>query len=47
MTLQYFHKSLDYVIKGVSDKLSQGGITFQSFDVASFVVDEMTKINQV
>ncbi|KAK4731246.1 hypothetical protein R3W88_024234 [Solanum pinnatisectum] len=44
--LQYFYRSLDSVNKGIADQLVQGGIMLQSFEVASFLLDGMTKVNQ-
>ncbi|WMV41206.1 hypothetical protein MTR67_034591 [Solanum verrucosum] len=44
--LQYFYQSLDSVNKGVADHLSQEGIMLQPFQVASSLLDEMTKTNQ-
>ncbi|KAK4716250.1 hypothetical protein R3W88_014588 [Solanum pinnatisectum] len=46
LLLQYFYQSLDAVNKGVVDQLVRGGIMLQSFEVASFLLDDMTKINQ-
>lgn len=46
LLLQYFYRILDSVNKGVANQLVRGGITFQSFEVASFLLDDMTKINQ-
>ncbi|WMV46246.1 hypothetical protein MTR67_039631 [Solanum verrucosum] len=39
-------KSLDSVSKVVADQLIRGGIMQQPFDVASTLLDEMTKINR-
>ncbi|WMV37362.1 hypothetical protein MTR67_030747, partial [Solanum verrucosum] len=40
-----FYRSLNTVNKGVVDQLIQGGIMRQPFDIASALLDEMTKIN--
>ncbi|KAK4729759.1 hypothetical protein R3W88_022747 [Solanum pinnatisectum] len=46
LLLQYFFRSLDSVNKGVVDQLVRGGIMLQPFEVALFLLDEMTRINQ-
>ncbi|KAK4729603.1 hypothetical protein R3W88_022591 [Solanum pinnatisectum] len=46
LLIQYFYRSLDSVNKGMADQLVRGGIMLQSFEVASFLLDDMTKINQ-
>ena len=46
LLLQYFYRSLDSVNKGITDQLVQGGIMLQSFEVASFLLDGITKVNQ-
>ncbi|XP_015165388.1 uncharacterized protein [Solanum tuberosum] len=43
----YGNAILDSVNKGAADQLVRGGIMFQSFEVASFLLDDMTRINQV
>ena len=44
--LQYFYRSLDSVNKGIADHLVRGGLMSQSFENASVLLDEMTKINK-
>jgi len=46
MLPQYFYRSLDSVNIGVADQLVRRGIMLQSFEVDSFLLDDMTKINQ-
>ncbi|XP_015165482.1 uncharacterized protein [Solanum tuberosum] len=46
LLLQYFYRSLDSVNKGIADQQVQGGIMLQSFEVASFLLDGMTGVNQ-
>ncbi|XP_015166992.1 uncharacterized protein [Solanum tuberosum] len=46
LLLQYFYRSLESVNKGIADQLVLGGIMLQSFEVASFLLDGMTKVNQ-
>ncbi|WMV49768.1 hypothetical protein MTR67_043153 [Solanum verrucosum] len=43
--LQYFYPILNTINKGVFDQRICGGIIRQSFDIASALLDEMTKIN--
>ena len=43
---QYFYWSLNLVNKGVVDKLVPGGIMQHPYEVASQLVDGMTKINR-
>jgi len=45
--LQYFYRSLDSVNKGVADPLVPGGRMQQPYEVASQLLDGMTKINRV
>jgi len=47
LLLQFYYRSLDSVNKGAADQLVQRGIMLQSFEVASFHLDDMTNINQV
>ncbi|KAK4727107.1 hypothetical protein R3W88_032024 [Solanum pinnatisectum] len=44
--LQYFYRSLDSVNKGVVDQLIPGDIMQQPYEVASQLLDCMTKINR-
>uniref|UniRef100_M1DHC5 Integrase core domain containing protein n=1 Tax=Solanum tuberosum TaxID=4113 RepID=M1DHC5_SOLTU len=44
--MQYFYRSLDLVNKGVADQLSPGGIMQQPYEIASQLLDCMTKINK-
>ncbi|XP_015165387.1 uncharacterized protein [Solanum tuberosum] len=46
LLLQYFYRSLDSVNKGIADQLVQGGIMLQPFEVASFLLDGMVRVNQ-
>ncbi|XP_015169042.1 uncharacterized protein [Solanum tuberosum] len=46
LLIQYFYRSLDSVNKGIADQLVQGGIMLQSFEVVSFLLDGMTRVNQ-
>ncbi|XP_015161853.1 uncharacterized protein [Solanum tuberosum] len=46
LLLQYFYRSLDSVNKGIADQLVQGGIMLQPFEVASFLLDGMARVNQ-
>ena len=44
--LQYFYRSLDSVNKGIADHLVCGGLMSQTFEAASVLLDEMTRINR-
>jgi len=46
LLLQYFNRSLDSVNKGIADQLVQGGIMLQPFEVASFLLNGMARVNQ-
>ncbi|KAK4707117.1 hypothetical protein R3W88_033331 [Solanum pinnatisectum] len=46
LVLQYFYRSLDSVNKRLADQLVREGIMLQSFEVASFLLYDMTKIIQ-
>jgi len=41
-----FTKSLDSVNKGIADQLVQGDIMLQPFEVASYLLDGMARVNQ-
>uniref|UniRef100_M1DXN6 Uncharacterized protein n=1 Tax=Solanum tuberosum TaxID=4113 RepID=M1DXN6_SOLTU len=45
-TITIYYRSLDSVNKCVEDQLIRGGIIRQPFDIASVLLDEMTKINR-
>lgn len=47
LLLQYFYLRLNLVNRGIVDQLAMGGIILQSFEVASFLIDGMPKVNQV
>ena len=46
LLLQYFYRSLDSINKAVADQLVRGDIMKQSFEVASSLFDELTKMNR-
>lgn len=43
LVLQFFYRSFDSINKGITDRLVQNGIMLQSFEVASFLLNNMTK----
>ena len=47
LLLQYFYMSLDTINKGITDQLVRGDLMKQSFEVASALLDDLTKVNRV
>ena len=46
LLLQYFYRSLDTINKGIADQLVRGGLMKQSFEMASSLLDDLTKVNR-
>jgi len=46
LMVQYFYYSLDSINKGMANKLAQGCLMRQLYEVASLLLDDMTKVNR-